>query len=209
MVAKDGDTLAFYKYKERKGDKPFPAGLIVSINDAVVHAPASLGEIIQDGDVVTLDFGIRHRGLFTDHAVTVIAGTAAPEDQRLVDGSYEALAAGIAAAHAGGTTGDIGYAVEQIAKKYKFGYPLNLAGHGVGLSVHEEPFVPNYGTPHSGSRLVEGQVIAIEPMMTNGKGQVHVGKDGYAYRTVDGSRAAQVEHTVLITKNGAEILTKE
>lgn len=209
-VKADGDEMAFFGYKGRKSDHPFPSGLCVSVNDVIVHCPASEGDTpIQEGDVVCLDFGIKHKGLFTDHAVTVIAGRAkSPEDERLVKGTYEALDAGINAAKLGGTTGDIGHAVERVAKKYGFGFPRNLSGHGVGQAVHEEPHVPNFGVPGEGAKLEEGLVIAIEPMMTLGAGELLVDKDGHSYRTRDGSRTAHAEHTVLITKKGAEILTK-
>lgn len=211
MVKADGDELAFFGHKERKGDVPYPSGLCLSINDVIVHAPAAISDaVIQEGDIVSLDFGIKHKGLYTDHAATVIAGTPkSAKDEMLVRGTYEALAIGIKEARVGKTTGDIGFAVQQIAEKYSFGYPKNLSGHGVGLKVHEEPHVPNYGDPGRGYKLKEGEVIAIEPMMTLGTSDLYVDKDGYSYRTKDGSRTAHAEHTVLVTKNGPEILTKE
>ncbi|MDO8522073.1 MAG: type I methionyl aminopeptidase [bacterium] len=211
MVAKDGDELAFYGYKGGKNEEPYPSGLCVSVNDVIVHSPAALNDTsIEEGDVVCLDFGIKHEGFFTDSAVTVIAGTKRnPEDERLLNGTQEALTIGIAVAKIGNTTGDIGYAVERIAKKYGFGFPRNLSGHGVGLKVHEEPHVPNFGHPGSGVKLEEGLVIAIEPMMALGSGELYVDKDGHSYRTKDGSRTAHFEHTVIITKDGPEILTKE
>ena len=210
MVKTDGDEMAFFGHKERKGDTPYPSGLCLSVNDVIVHSPsATNGILIQEGDVVSLDFGIRHRGLYTDHAATVIAGVGRAEDVRLVHGTYEALAMGIKEACVGNTTGDIGYAVEEIAKKYKFGFPRNLAGHGVGRAVHEEPHVPNFGTRGAGVHLEAGLVIAIEPMMTLGTGNLYVDKDNFSYRTRDGSRSAHTEHTVLITLDGPEILTKE
>ena len=209
MVEADGDTLAFLGYGGGKNKAGFPAGLCVSVNETIVHSPANEnGAVFREGDVVCLDFGIKHRGLFTDHAVTVIVGTPKnADDERLVKGTYEALSAGIAAAQVGNTTGDIGHAVERVAKKYGFGFPRNLSGHGVGLKVHEEPHVPNFGAPKSGEKLVEGLVIAIEPMMTLGTGDLYIDNDGHSYRTKDGSRTAHAEHTVLITKNGPEILT--
>ncbi|MBI2612278.1 type I methionyl aminopeptidase [Candidatus Kaiserbacteria bacterium] len=211
MVAKDGDEMAFFGYKGKKDREGFPSGLCVSVNDVIVHSPAGQnGKVIEEGDVVCIDFGIRHRGLYTDHAVTVITGTAkSPDDEKLVRGTQEALAAGIAQARIGNTTGDIGCAVEKIAEKYSFGYPKNLSGHGVGKQVHEEPHIPNFGKRGEGEKLVEGMVIAIEPMMTLGSGELYVDKDGHSYRTKDGSRTAHFEHTVLITKDGPEILTKE
>lgn len=207
MVEAEGDEMAFLGY----GKDPFPAGLCVSVNDVIVHSPASdNGAVFEDGDVVCLDFGIRHKGLYTDHAVTVIAGRQKSEDDvRLVRGAFEALQLGIDQARVGNTTGDIGYAVERYAKKHNFGYPKNLSGHGVGKKVHEEPHVPNFGAPKSGEKLVEGLVIAIEPMFTLGKGELYVDKDGHSYRTKDKSRTAHAEHTVIITKDGPEILTKE
>jgi len=205
MVEADGDIMAFHGYGK------FPSGLCLSVNDVIVHSPAGQnGVVIQNGDVVCLDFGIKHRGLFTDHAVTVIAGEPLNKDDvRLVRGAFEALSLGIAAARVGNTTGDIGYAVERYAKKEGFGYPKNLSGHGVGKKVHEEPHVPNFGAPKSGEKLVEGLVIAIEPMFTLGSGELYVDKDGHSYRTKDGSRSSHAEHTVLITKDGPEIITKE
>ncbi len=211
MVARDGDQLAFLGYTGGKKDAPFPSGLCVSVNDVIVHSPASESDIpIGDGDVVCLDFGIKHKGFFTDSAVTVIAGEKHnPEDERLLAGTQEAIAAGIARAIIGNTTGDIGYAVERVARKYNFGFPRNLSGHGVGLKVHEEPHVPNFGPPGSGVKLEEGLVIAIEPMMALGSGELYVDQDGHSYRTKDGSRTAHFEHTIIVTKNGPEILTKE
>ena len=175
-----------------------------------MHAPAANNTVlIEEGDVVSLDFGIKHQGLYTDHAATVIAGKAKdPHDEELVRGTYEALAAGIKEAKVGNTVGDIGYAVQKIADKYHFGYPRNLSGHGVGLQVHEEPHVPNFGEKGKGPKLVEGMVIAIEPMMTLGTGDLFIDDDNFSYRTKDGSRSAHAEHTVLITKHGPEILTQ-
>lgn len=211
MVAKDGDKLAFEGYPSGKKGEIFPGGLCVSVNDVIVHSPAATNNVtIKEGDIVCLDFGIIHQGLFTDHARTVIAGRSNnPHDEELLKGTQEALAAGIAQAIVGNATGDIGYAVQQVAEKYGFGYPKNLSGHGVGKQIHEEPYVPNYGDPGKGYKLVEHLVIAIEPMMTLGTGDLFVDKDNFSYRTKDGSNTAHFEHTVLITQGGPEILTRE
>ena len=210
LVALDGDEMAFFGYKTKRDKHGFPSGLCVSVNDVIVHSPAGQnGAVIEEGDVVCIDFGIKHKGLFTDHAVTVIAGKGSPEDEELVRGTFEALEAGIAEARIGNTTGDIGYAVEKVPGKYNLGFPGNLSGQGVGKAVHEEPHVPNFGEPGKGEKLVEGLVIAIEPMMTLGGGDLFIDKDGHSYRTKDGSRTAHAEHTVLITKKGPEILTKQ
>src|SRR3989344_4033647 len=198
MVKAEGDLLAFYGYGGKR-EKPFPSGLCVSVNDFIVHCPASEYDApFADGDIVCVDFGIKHKGLYTDHAVTVIAGKAkSADDEKLVHGTKEALSVGIAEACVGNTTGDIGYAVEEIAEKYGFGFPRNLSGHGVGTQVHEEPHVPNFGEQGKGEKLVEGLVIAIEPMMTLGSGDLYGDTDGHSYRTKDGSRTAHFEHTVL------------
>ncbi len=211
MVEADGDEPAFLHYRDRRDHEPYPSALCVSVNDVIVHSPAAVNNaVIKEGDVVCLDFGIRHKGLYTDHAITVIAGKAlSPHDEELLHGTQEALAAGIAEAKVGNTTGDIGYAVEQVAHAHGFGFPRNLSGHGVGLQVHEEPHVPNFGDKGKGVQLVEGMVIAIEPMMTLGSGELYVDADGHSYRTKDGSRTAHFEHTVIITRNGPRILTKE
>lgn len=209
MVEKDGDTMAFYGYAE--GHPPYESGLCCSVNDVIVHSPAGQNNVrIEDGDVVSLDFGIIHKGFYSDMARTVIAGAKRdPQDVRLVKGTYEAADAGIAAARVGNTIGDIGYAVQKIAEKYHFGYPKNLCGHGVGRKLHEEPRVPNFGEPGTGQKIVEGLVIAIEPMMTLGSGELYVDKDKHSYRTKDGSRSAHVENTIIVTAHGPEVLTKE
>lgn len=211
MVEADGDEPAFLHYRDKRDREPYPSALCVSVNDTIVHSPAAVnGRVIEEGDIVCVDFGVKHKGLYTDHAVTVIAGKPQdPCDEELLRGTQEALAVGIAEAKVGNTTGDIGYAVEQIAKKYHFGFPRNLSGHGVGLQVHEEPHVPNFGERGQGTKLVEGLVIAIEPMMTLGSGELYIDKDGHSYRTKDGSKTAHFEHTILVTKHGPQILTKE
>lgn len=210
LIEEGGDEPAFKGYRDRKSEKSYPSSLCVSVNDVIVHSPASdNGAVIQDGDVVCLDFGIKHKGLFTDHATTVIAGKPkSADDEMLVRAAFEALQIGIDQARVGNFTGDIGCAVQKVAEKYHLGYPKNLSGHGVGKAVHEEPHVPNFGDPGAGTKLVEGLVIAIEPMFTLGSGELYIDKDGHSYRTKDGSRSAHAEHTVLVTKDGPEILTR-
>lgn len=211
MVEKEGDRLAFHGYASSKNEAPYDSGLCCSVNDVIVHSPAGQnGARFEEGDVVTLDFGIIHKGFYSDMARTMIAGKALhADDERLIKGTYEAAEAGINAARIGNTIGDIGFAVEQVADKYGLGYPKNLCGHGVGRELHEEPRVPNFGEPGKGQKIVEGLVIAIEPMMTLGSGELYVDKDGHSYRTRDGSRSAHVENTIIVTKNGPEILTRE
>lgn len=208
LVSGYGDELAFLGYRTDKRAKPYPAALCVSINDFLVHGvPNEMPRIIQNGDVVSLDFGIKHAGLYTDSALTVIAGVGDPKDEELVRATNEALQAGIAQARVGNALGDIGHAVESVARKYGFGFPRILCGHGVGKMLHEDPQVLNWGTPGEGEMIVEGLVIAIEPMFMRGEGDVVLDKDGHSYRTKDGSRAAHAEHTILVTKSGPEVLT--
>lgn len=204
----DETILLGYKYDSRK--PAYHSALCVSVNETMVHSPAvDNGAVFEDGDIVSIDFVTKHKGYCLDSAVTVIAGKPkSKEDQKLVDLAYEALDAGIAQARVGNTTGDIGYAVEQIARKNKLGYPRNLSGHGIGKKIHEEPHVPNFGAPGSGEKLVEGMVLTVEPMFALGSGELFIGKDGHGYETKDGSRTAHVEHTILITEDGPEILTK-
>ena len=210
LIEEGADTAAFLGYKPDGAKRPYPAALCVSINDVVVHGiPNENPQTIQEGDIVTLDMGLAHKGLITDAAISVIAGKASPEDARLIKAVQEALGAGVQAAQVGNTIGDIGAAIEAVAETYELDFPRDLGGHGVGKRVHEEPHVPNFGEAKTGETLVDGLVLAIEPMMTRGGGKVKLDRDGYSFRTRDGSRAAHIEHTVLITKNGPEILTKE
>ncbi len=210
LIESGGDEPAFKGYKTGKREEPYPSALCVSVNDVMVHSPASHnGAIFEEGDVVCLDFGIKHRGLYTDHASTLIVGKAkSREDEMLVRVTFEALQAGIVQARVGNTTGDIGHAVQKFAEKYNLGYPKNLSGHGVGKAVHEEPHVPNFGDPGMGVKLQEGLVIAIEPMFALGSGDLYVDKDGHSYKTKDKSRTAHAEHTIIVMKNGPEIITK-
>lgn len=209
MIEQGGDKAAFLDYKPRGARRPYPAALCVSVNEEIVHGiPNEDPRTLEDGDVVTLDFGLVHRGLVTDAAVCLIVGKADPEDVRLVRCTKEALDAGIAKARVGNTIGDIGHAIEQVGNRYGFAFPYELGGHSVGKNVHEEPFIPNYGTPGEGERITEGVVLAIEPMFMRGRPAIALARDGYTYCTKDGSRSAHAEHTILVTKDGPEILTR-
>lgn len=209
LIAEGGDTPSFLNYRE-KGDKAaFPAALCVSVNDEVVHGIPRADKIVRTGDVVGIDLGLCHRGLFTDAALTVAVGEVDAEREHLIAVTQKALAVGIRAVRAGATTGDIGYAIESFVKTQgDFGIVRDLAGHGVGHAVHESPLVPNYGKRGEGTRLEAGMVLAIEPMLTLGGEKVVLAADGFAYRTKDGSVSAHFEHTVVVTERGCEILTK-
>jgi methionyl aminopeptidase len=192
-----------------KGYQGFPKALCVSVNDEVVHGIPRADKVINDGDIVGLDFGVTYKGMITDAAVSVIAGQPKQRGHiQLVKDTEMALAAGIAAVHDRVRTGDIGFAVENSLKHRRYGIVRDLVGHGVGHQVHEDPNVPNYGRAGSGPWLDKGMTIAIEPMITLGGDRVYIAPDGWTVLTADGSWSAHFEHTVLITEDGAEILTK-
>lgn len=201
-VKKIGGKPAFLGYQG------FADVLCVSLNNEVVHGIPTSEKIINDGDIVSMDFGVNYRGMITDSAISVIAGQAKPADKQLVKATEESLMAGIDAVKDGCRVGDIGAAIEAVLGKHDYGIVRDLVGHGVGHALHEEPNIPNYGLKGQGPALKEGMTIAIEPMATLGGEQVYTANDGWTVCTKDGSRAAHFEHTVLITNSGAEILTK-
>ncbi len=208
MARDGGDESAFLNYKPYGARRAYPASLCVSINDEIVHGiPNEREKILKEGDIVSLDMGLKHKGLFTDSAVTVRVGKIDDEAKKLLKVTSEALFVGIRAAKEGNTTGDIGFAIEQFVKPYHYGIVEDLSGHGVGYKVHEDPYVPNYGRQHEGEKLRAGMVIAIEPMLNEGTKMITLDKDGYTFRTKDGSRSAHFEHTIVITPQGPEILT--
>jgi methionyl aminopeptidase len=208
LILEGGDIPAFLGYTPEGVSYPYPASLCVSVNDEVVHGIPHEDVILQEGDIVSLDLGLIHKGLITDGAITVPVGKISKELKQLLKVTKEALLAGIKAAEAGNTTGDIGHAIQDFVKPYGFGIVKILSGHGVGYSVHEDPYVPNHGKPGSGTRLVPGMVLAIEPMLNIGKDKVCATDDEYTYVTDDGLPSAHFEHTIAITEKGPIILTK-
>jgi methionyl aminopeptidase len=189
------------------GYPPFPDVICISINDQVVHGVPS-GRKVEEGDIVSLDFGIKYRGMITDSALTLIAGK--PRDQRhveLVEYTEKAMLAGVNVLREGIQTGDIGAAIQIVLDRKRYGIVRDLVGHGVGHQLHEDPNIPNYGRPGSGPELHAGMTIAIEPMATLGKEAVEIGEDGWTILTRDGSMAAHFEHSILILEDSAEILT--
>ncbi|MBI3571939.1 type I methionyl aminopeptidase [Candidatus Kaiserbacteria bacterium] len=208
MIRDAGDTPAFLGYTPEGAARPYPAALCVSINDEVVHGiPNESKKVLKNGDIVSLDLGLAHDGIIVDAAITVPVGKTSERDLRLIRACEDSLAAGIAAAVPGGRVGDISAAIEKSFKGTGFAIVKALGGHGVGDVVHEEPFVPNFGKAGTGAELVEGMVLALEPIAAMGKGAVALSSDGYTYRTKDGSRAAHAEHTILLEKRGARIVT--
>jgi methionyl aminopeptidase len=201
---------------EKLGGKPsflgyqgFPDVICISVNNEVVHGIPSPRRIIGDGDIVGLDFGVTVRGMITDSAVSVIAGKPKTKGHiQLVEDTEAAMYAGIAAVHDGVRTGDIGAAVEKALKHRPYGIVRDLVGHGVGHELHEDPNIPNYGRRDTGPWLEKGMTIAIEPMVTLGTDRVFIAPDGWTVLTADNKWAAHFEHTILITEDGAEILTE-
>lgn len=209
LILENGDTPAFLNYKPRGASRPFPASLCVSINDEIVHGvPNEAEKILKEGDIVSLDLGLIHKGLITDAAITVPVGKVSTELTKLLNITEQALMAGIKAAKGSKKTGDVGMAIERLGVSGGFGIVEELSGHGVGYSVHEDPYVPNYGKAGVGEVLRPGMVIAIEPIFNIGSRYTMLDKDGWTYRTKDGKQSAHFEHTILITKGDPEILTR-
>ncbi len=207
MIKEFGDLPAFKGYKPDGAKTPYPATLITSVNEEVVHGIPSKKRILQEGDIISLDIGVNHNGVFTDAAITVPVGKISKELNELLMVTEEALQIGIDQVKPGNTVGDVGYAIQSFINK-RYGIVEGFSGHGVGRHIHEDPYIPNYGKSGQGEKLVPGMTIAIEPMMNLGTKYVKILKDGYTVVTKDGKPSAHFEHTVLVTEVGYEILTK-
>ena len=214
VSTKDLAIIANRELKALGGSAPFlgyqgfPDVICISLNDEVVHGIPRPDRIIKEGDLVSLDFGVNYRGMITDSAITLIVGKPkSNKHQELVRYTRESLIAGIEAVHDGVRTGDIGSAVQNILDKHGYGIVRDLVGHGVGHELHEDPNIPNYGRSNTGPWLKAGMTIAIEPMATLGGDRVMLDPDHWTIKTHDHSMAAHFEHTVLITKEGVEVLT--
>jgi len=207
QVVEAGAIPSFLEYQPDHTYPKFPASLCVSVNEVVVHGIPSENQIIKQGDLVSIDLGLHYMGVFTDSARTVIVGQVPSNVSKMVYDTKEALLLGIEAAVVGNTVGDIGHAIESFNNK-RYGNVKELAGHGVGLAVHEDPYVPNFGKPGTGEKLRSGMVIAIEPMFNLGTSDIHFHDDHYTVTTADRSPSAHFEHTILISEDGPEILTQ-
>ncbi len=190
-----------------KGYRGYAASVCVSINDEIVHGIPG-NRIIKEGDIVSLDFGAVVDGYQGDAAITVMVGEAGLLARGLVSATQEALAAGIAAARAGGRLGDVSSAIQRYAEARGFSVIREYTGHGIGREMHEDPLVPNFGEPGTGPELKKGMTLALEPMLTTGDWRTKVGRDNWVVSTADGSLAAHFEHTVAVTADKAEILTR-
>lgn len=209
LIRDGGDEPAFLGYTPEGADRAYPATLCVSVNDEVVHGISNESpKILAEGDMVSLDLGLTHNGIIVDAAITVAVGETDEQSKKLMRATEESLLAGIKEARPGNHIGDIGHAIQTVVEQAGFKVVKELGGHGVGEFVHEEPFVPNFGRAGTGPELKEGMVLALEPIATAGKAAVIIDNDGYTFRTRDGSRASHHEHTILIEKGGARIITK-
>lgn len=192
-----------------KGYRMYPATLCVSFNEQVVHGLPD-NRVLRESDIITLDIGVFYEGFCCDTAITFVVGHADYQRKRLVRYTEEALYKGIEQARVGNTTGDISSAIEEHVVSGGFKTARGLAGHGVGRFIHEMPDIPNWGMkPKEGTPLQAGMVLAIEPMIVMGDPEVEISDDGWSIVTVDKKPSAHFEHTVVITENGAEILTIE
>jgi methionyl aminopeptidase len=190
-----------------KGLYGFPGSVCASINEEIVHGIPSRRRVLKDGDIISIDVGVKYEGFHTDSATTVGVGEIPDESKRLLDVTQQALAAGIAAALPNNHIGDIGAAIQAVVEASGFTIVRDLVGHGIGVGFHEEPQVPNYGKPRRGTKLAPGLTIAIEPMVNAGGPTTRTMPDRWTVVTVDGSRSAHFEHTVAITEVGPRILT--
>ncbi|MEU2037266.1 type I methionyl aminopeptidase [Nocardia niwae] len=205
-IRERGAQSCYWDYAPSFGRGPFRNTVCLSVNDAVLHG-LPFDYALCDGDVLTMDLAVGIDGWVADAATTVVVGTAAEADLRLVRATEEALAAAIAAAVPGNHIGDISAAIAAVARDY--GYPVNteFGGHGLGRTMHEDPHVPNAGRPGRGYRLRPGLTIAIEPWFARTTDRIVTDPDGWTIRSADGSRTAHSEHTVAITPDGPEVLT--
>jgi methionyl aminopeptidase len=207
VLSEVGARSPFLGYRPSFAPTPFPAVICTSVNDAVVHGIPT-GYRLRDGDLVSIDCGAELDGWTGDAAVTFTVGRARPADRELIDATRRALDAGIAAAVPGNRIGDISHAIGAVALAARCGMPADFGGHGIGRRMHEDPHLPNRGRPGRGFPLRHGVALAIEPMlMAGGRDAYRTGPDGWTLSTVDGSRAAHIEHTVAVTHDGPRILT--
>jgi len=219
-VAPGVSTMDLERVAERKirdlGAKPafkgyydYPCVLCTSINEEIVHGIPSAKRVLKAGDIVSIDCGVVLDGYYGDAAITVpVAGSLSEQNRRLLEVTEASLYKGIEQARVGNTIGDVGAAVQEIVEANGFSVVREFVGHGIGTKLHEEPQIPNYGSPGQGTKLREGMVLAIEPMVNSGGPEARVLDDKWTAVTVDGSYSAHFEHCVAVTKDGPVILTQ-
>jgi methionyl aminopeptidase len=205
FMSQHGARSACYGYKI--GSRRFPAYTCLSVNEEVVHGIGSLKRVLHDGDVVSLDVVIEYNGYIGDNATTVPLGAVSPKIAELLRVSEEALYLGIKQAIVGNRIGDISHSIQTHVEAHGFGVVRDLVGHGVGISMHEDPQIPNFGRRNAGEKIKPGMTLAIEPMVNLGTYRTKTLSDGWTIVTADNTPSAHFEHTVLTTDNGPEILT--
>lgn len=206
MTRRHGAVPVFKGYEV--AGRVFPRSICISINEEVVHGIPSERRVLQEGDIVGLDFGVRYQGFCGDAAVTVSVGSADDEAERLMRATRDALWAGIDQVHVGNRLGEVSAAIQERVERDGFSVVRDFVGHGIGKRLHEEPQVPNFGTRDRGVRLREGMVLAIEPMVNAGTPDVVIKEDGWTAVTRDGRRSAHFEHSVAVTSNGPYVLSQ-
>lgn len=199
---------AFKGYKIRNGIVPFPATICVSINNEIVHGIPSANRVIQEGDLVSLDFGVIYEDFYGDAAISIAVGEVKEGTRQLLTTTAESLEEGIAQAQVGKRLGDVSAAIQERVEREGFSVVREFVGHGVGRRLHEDPAVPNYGVKNRGVRLREGMVLAIEPMVNMGRADVMMKDDAWTAVTKDGSLSAHFEHSVAITEQGPQVLSQ-
>jgi methionyl aminopeptidase len=204
MCRKRGAEPTFLNYP---GVTPYPGTICASINEEVVHGIPSRTRVLKEGDILSIDFGVRLDGYCGDSALTIPVGKVSGEASRLMDATRRSLFAGIDQARIGNRLFDISYAIQTTAEAEGFSVVRDFVGHGIGREMHEPPQIPNFGNPGQGDRLAEGMVFALEPMINAGTWQVKVLDDGWTAVTADGKLSAHFEHSVAITTNGPRILS--
>ena len=189
-----------------KGYRGYPASVCISVNEEIIHGIPS-GRILQEGDIVSLDFGVLYEGLFSDSALTVPVGGTSPEARKLIGAAERAFFKGVEQMKEGNRLSDISAAVQQSVESEGFAVIRQFVGHGIGRALHEEPQVPNFGAAGRGAKIRPGMTLAIEPMIAAGGYEVEILEDGWTAVTRDRSLSAHYEHTVAMTENGPEILS--
>jgi len=208
LIKNIGGESSFKNYKTREDKIPYPTSLCVSINNEIVHGIPSKNRILQEGDIVSLDLGMKYKNLYTDMAITVPISNVDDQAKKIIETAKKALDVSIKSIKSGSHIGDIGFSIQSCAENNGFNVVRRLVGHGVGYNVHEPPDIPNFGEKGTGLKLKEGMILALEPMIVLGGPDIVLDKDNWTWKTKDGSLAAHFEHTIAVTKKGAEILTK-
>lgn len=200
LIIREGAKPAF------KGYQGFPATVCVSINEEIVHGIPGK-RVIKEGDIISLDLGVNYSGYFSDAAITLAIGKVSPEINKLIQVTREALAEGIKKAVIGNNLSDVSHRIQSFVEGNGFSVVRQFVGHGIGLSLHEEPEIPNFGSPHQGPVLKKGMVLAIEPMVNMGSWESEILPNGWTAVTKDRLASAHFEHTVAVTEKGPKILT--